>query len=776
MKSQRSAFVLLLVSPASATITLHRKSLNFGPRHSTPLYVVEPRLASLSHSSDPYDVAKSFLSTCNLTEYYIRPDSYMDRNSGVSHIYIRQMIGQLEVANGDINLNIRDGRVLSYGDSFYRGAVSSSSARLTTHGSYCASFAQEGKIMVNDQAQVTLGEQPNFLHEFYIQNCAGPLAAIREVITAKAMPDLHDPRWAALYFMVAAHPDPTLVNYLIRNFDTQADRISVAYEQDFEKGERPPRAMISGLPGALNPVEARLAYFQAPDGNNGTELHIVWRLEVELEDNWYEAYVSALEPKHIISVVDWTSDSYGPRSGISLNALEAKLLTSGLTSESKPGSYKVWRWGINDPQSGNRSIETVRPDKIASPLGWHTISRVNNPAGGPSWLGKPENPRENGTYLSFTSTWGNNVFAQENWKGEDSWRDKYRPDGGPDLNFEYEYCTEGASDCSPKDYINLSLTQLFYTVNMVHDLYYRYGFDEISGNFQQDNYGRGGKDGDAVIAQAQDGGGYNNANFQTPPDGKNGRCRMYLWNLASPHRDGALDAGVLIHELTHGLSNRLTGGPANAACLDSGESGGMGEGWGDFLATTIRSTNGDHGLAMGSWVFDNANGLRRYPYSANMSVNPSTYETLNQLGYIGFHAMGEVWAEILWVVSQRLVEKHGYSQTLFPPQPLHNGTIPTGNFYQHQVKHKSLIPRHGNTLMVQLVIFAMKLQPCRPTFFNARDAIIEADRLLTGGENMCELWAGFSLRGLGIDASVSGGTPWGGGVHTNGFKVPDQCQ
>jgi extracellular elastinolytic metalloproteinase len=50
----------------------------------------------------------------------------------------------------------------------------------------------------------------------------------------------------------------------------------------------------------------------------------------------------------------------------------------------------------------------------------------------------------------------------------------------------------------------------------------------VSGNFQQHNFGRGGKENDAVIANAQDGSGYNNANFMTPPDGQNGRCRMYV--------------------------------------------------------------------------------------------------------------------------------------------------------------------------------------------------------------------------------------------------------
>lgn len=61
----------------------------------------------------------------------------------------------------------------------------------------------------------------------------------------------------------------------------------------------------------------------------------------------------------------------------------------------------------------------------------------------------------------------------------------------------------------------------------------------------------------------------------------------------------------------------------------------------------------------------------------------------------------------------------------------------------------------------------MKLQPCRPGFFDARDAIIQADQIMTGGENFCTLWKSFAKRGLGVDARVDGRTPWGGGVRTN---------
>lgn len=66
----------------------------------------------------------------------------------------------------------------------------------------------------------------------------------------------------------------------------------------------------------------------------------------------------------------------------------------------------------------------------------------------------------------------------------------------------------------------------------------------------------------------------------------------------------------------------------------------------------------------------------------------------------------------------------------------------------------------------------MKLQTCRPSFFDARDAIIQADQVLTGGENFCELWAGFSERGLGQDAKVINRTPWGGGIRTNVSFLP----
>jgi len=242
---------------------------------------------------------------------------------------------------------------------------------------------------------------------------------------------------------------------------------------------------------------------------------------------------------------------------------------------------------------------------------------------------------------------------------------------------------------------------------------------------------------------------------------------MYLWNTANPYRDGDMEAGIVIHELAHGLSTRLTGGPKNSGCLGWGEAGGMGEGWGDFLATTIRSTETYSDYAMGAWAANRDTGIRNYIYSLDEKVNPSTYKTLDKPGYWGVHAIGEVWAEILWVVSQKLITKHGFAPSLFPP----SSDDSSSSFY----RPNTLIPAHGNTLMVSLVLNGMKLQKCSPSFFDARDAIIQADQVLTGGENYCDLWEGFAERGLGVDASVEGRTPWGGGIRKDGKKVPVAC-
>ncbi|MBW2277525.1 MAG: M36 family metallopeptidase [Deltaproteobacteria bacterium] len=75
-----------------------------------------------------------------------------------------------------------------------------------------------------------------------------------------------------------------------------------------------------------------------------------------------------------------------------------------------------------------------------------------------------------------------------------------------------------------------AVAQLFYTINYLHDWYYDSGFDEISGNAQSDNYGRGGVEGDPLLAEGQDYSGTNNANMMTPGDGSSPRMQQYIWS------------------------------------------------------------------------------------------------------------------------------------------------------------------------------------------------------------------------------------------------------
>ena len=163
-----------------------------------------------------------------------------------------------------------------------------------------------------------------------------------------------------------------------------------------------------------------------------------------------------------------------------------------------------------------------------------------------------------------------------------------------------------------------------------------------------------------IYSNEKDGSGFNNANFATPPDGQTPKMRMYVWSVVHPMRDGDLESGIIVHEYAHGVSIRLTGGPKNVNCLGWGESGGMGEGWGDFFATILRTKPTDtreSEFAMGEYA-NGGKGIRKYKYSTSFTTNPSTYSFIKKSEYFGVHAKGEVWAEILYEFYWNMVDKH----------------------------------------------------------------------------------------------------------------------
>ncbi len=223
----------------------------------------------------------------------------------------------------------------------------------------------------------------------------------------------------------------------------------------------------------------------------------------------------------------------------------------------------------------------------------------------------------------------------------------------------------------------------------------------------------------------------------------------------APDRDSDLDAGVIAHEYGHGISNRLTGGPATVSCLNNAEQ--MGEGWSDWFGITLTTDPSDRPATprgVGTYVvFQPADGvgIRPTQYSTDTGVNPSTYAAVADVVNISQpHGIGYVWNTMLWEVHWNLVDRYGYNADVY-------GAWNSG----------------GNNLALQLVMDGLKLQPCSPGFVDGRNAILLADTALTGGANHCEIWRGFAKRGLGATANQGSSNNRTDGVEA--FDLPATC-
>jgi len=629
---------------------------------------------------------------------------------------------------------------------------------------------------------------------------------------------------------------------------------------------------------SLENIPVQLVY-QKIEATNG--LRLAWDLSIYLLDasHYYSVRIDALTGD-LLETTDWVSQCGLPDFSANHNHSRANgesiLFEDAMALNKKPlggAQYRVFALPLRNPSDGADAIVISPENATASPFGWHDTNGV---AG-----------------AEHTITRGNNVYSYLDLCNTDSGDS---PDGGATLNFDFPFNLPQA----PADIRDASAVNLFYLNNVIHDVMYQYGFDETSGNFQENNYGNGGLGGDSVNAEAQDGGGTNNANFATPPDGGNPRMQMYLWGggtgavadiftinggplagtysgvaagfgagipnnltqdlvlieddnagvstdpndgcdnitngaalngkiavirrgecefgfkaLAAQNNgavaaiivnnaagapplmgagvvgcqvtipvfslsdvdgepiitlldgggsvngslngtnvpvsiDGSLDTEIVVHEYSHGISNRLTGGPSSAGCLNTQTTPEqMGEGWSDFFGLAMTIYAGDQGTdirGMASYASGDPNGIRTYPYSTNFAVNPHTYDDIKT--EVAPHGVGSVWAAMLWEMTWDLITEYGFDEDIY------NGT-------------------GGNNIAMQLVMDGMKLQPCSPGFIDGRDAILEADEIANGGANRCLIWRAFARRGLGLSASQGSSSSKTDG--TEAFDVPVEC-
>jgi extracellular elastinolytic metalloproteinase len=605
-------------------------------------------------------------------------------------------------------------------------------------------------------------------------------------------------------------------------------------------------------------IKANLVFHQSVEKN----LLLAWDfyIDVPQQNNMWSVRIDAITGEllqkndFMVSCSFDKENHFNENHGFNFNTIAFKQNSSILETQS--GSYRVVPFTTESPNHGPRELIVNPENTIASPFGWHDVDGVSG--------------------ADYTISRGNNVYAFEDLKDDDDPEGNLSPDGGASLTFDYPYL---GTNTPAINYLDAATTNLFYMNNIMHDVFFQYGFDEENGNFQQTNYSNIAEGNDHVLAQSQDGGGLNNANFGTPPDGENGRMQMYIWNrkaganritintpalaagnyiafdngftfghvdlplnpnnltanlvladdaqgdpndacsdlvntaqingniavikrgtcittekilaaqnagaiaviiyhttagnlflggfgdnditipvlsvkkevgdflvnamssntlnasLSEPasdfvNVDGDFDNLVIAHEYGHGITNRLTGGANNSSCLFNDER--MSEGWSDWFGLMMQIKPNDTGSerrGVGTFVINQPttdDGIRTYPYSTDMSINPHTFGNTNTLAVP--HGVGSVWAAMLWDLTWAYIDKYGFDSDIY-----------NGN--------------GGNNRVLQLVVDALKLQPCLPSFVEGRDAIIAADQATTGGQDFCMIWEVFARRGLGANAS-----------------------
>ena len=276
-------------------------------------------------------------------------------------------------------------------------------------------------------------------------------------------------------------------------------------------------------------------------------------------------------------------------------------------------SYNVFALPVEAPNFAGRTFVSNPWILTSSPEGWHS----------------------NGT-TSYTITRGNNVYAYDD-KDDDESTFGSSPDGGSNRIFDFPY----NANQKPFNSLSAATTNLFYVNNMIHDIFYKFGFTESAKNFQNNNFGKGGLDDDEVFAQSQDGGGYNNANFAPYPDNYNPVMQMYLWlasnrNMFYNTPSDAVPRNVIGAEAVFGpvindigvtgevkLASNINGCTAFPSGEFTGKIALIERGGGSSCTFSVKVKNAQNAGAIGVIVYNDANN------GANVGTMGGSDSTIN---------------------------------------------------------------------------------------------------------------------------------------------------
>jgi extracellular elastinolytic metalloproteinase len=441
-----------------------------------------------------------------------------------------------------------------------------------------------------------------------------------------------------------------------------------------------------------------------------------------------------------------------------------------------PGSNPRWSYFPGTPDAASTSGDAVPTNDVIAC--WTKVAECTGPE-----LKSLANAGPWDTLLNTTvgvpslTTIGNNANTHEGWLSPIGPVGLAQAPVSPVRDYTGTFTDAwNNSKCDPTTLVpggndvNYVVGNLFTSHNRMHDWSYFLGFTEENYNLQTDNLGRGGRGLDAEVGNAQAAAldsqlieqtgiltGRNNANQLTLMDGVPGITNQYLFQPAAgafyaPCTDGSLDFGIVGHEYTHAISNRMVGGPDDGLTSEQGRA--MGESWSDLAAAEHMFAhdlyNGGSPWAVGSYATGNTDTAIR-----NFAINRNSLN-FSDVGYDGtgpqVHADGEIWNGTMWSVRQALVDKYNASYPYTDKALQLRCSVGTTT-----ASPLAADKCPGNRRWIQLVFDSFLLQQGATSMLDARDAFLAADQMRFGGANRQVIADAFARRGMGQYATTTAG-------------------